>query len=305
MELGLAVGVDVSACLLPIATGFVLINTELGLYPGVRLSPVEEFRRLVVSATCTMIVWAVGVAVLTVSFSTWILFLLIVYFTSLFTLPICRGWTRRMLGRWTRWGFPVLVCGDDAIALSLHDWLSVHRHLGLRPVGVIANRETLADVESDPRYVGAWNDLNEVAVRKSVYWAVVVPPPGSPTVLSKWISTYLLRDSTHPCPLRVDRVAGPVEPAPTNRRHLRHPLAAEPNVALAAVDEEDNRSGPGLGRRAAAAAAAVLHRRGGEAFVTRPDPLRPRTNRSRTGGGSALGNFDRCCSTPTRFWKPI
>jgi hypothetical protein len=44
----LPVRFDFSAFLIPITTGFFLLNIELGLYPGVRLSPVEELRRLVV-----------------------------------------------------------------------------------------------------------------------------------------------------------------------------------------------------------------------------------------------------------------
>ncbi|HEX3599574.1 MAG TPA: hypothetical protein VHU84_05490, partial [Lacipirellulaceae bacterium] len=51
-KIGMQVGIDVSACLLPIAIGFVALNFEQGLYPGARLSPVEELRRLVVSITC-------------------------------------------------------------------------------------------------------------------------------------------------------------------------------------------------------------------------------------------------------------
>ena len=91
-RLGISVGIDVSNCLLPIATGFVLLNFELGLYPGVKLSPVEELRRLAVSVTCMFVVWAVGVAVLTGSIGIRRWFLMVVYFACLFSLPICRTW---------------------------------------------------------------------------------------------------------------------------------------------------------------------------------------------------------------------
>ena len=42
---------DLSACFLPIASGFLLICAELGLYPGIRLSPVDELRRLAMAVT--------------------------------------------------------------------------------------------------------------------------------------------------------------------------------------------------------------------------------------------------------------
>ncbi|HEX4412277.1 MAG TPA: hypothetical protein VH107_01525, partial [Lacipirellulaceae bacterium] len=108
-----SVGMDVSECLLPVATGFVLLNFELDLYPGARLSPVEELRRLIVSITCMFVVWAIGAAVARGSLSIQLWFLIVVYPACVFTLPIARTWTRHLLGKHTNWGLPALVCGDD------------------------------------------------------------------------------------------------------------------------------------------------------------------------------------------------
>ena len=58
------IGLNLSACFLPMASGFLLISAELGLYPGIRLSPVEEFRRLSMAVTSIFAVWVVGMAVL-------------------------------------------------------------------------------------------------------------------------------------------------------------------------------------------------------------------------------------------------
>lgn len=186
-----AVGIDVSACLIPITTGFVLLNFELGLYPGVRLSPVEELRRLVVSVTCMFVVWAVGVAVLTGGMAAQWWFLLVVYLACLLTLPIGRGWARRILGRWTRWGIPVLVCGDDPAAVRIYQWLSDNRQLGLRPVGVIAARDALDVGPDDTWYAGSWEETHEIAVKRGAYWAVVVPPESRPAAISTLIADYL------------------------------------------------------------------------------------------------------------------
>src|SRR3972149_1213202 len=82
-QFGFSVGINVSACLLPMATGFVLISTELGLYPGVRHSPVEEFRRLIVSVTAVFAMWAVAGAVLTGGLTLQRWFLLVVYLCCL------------------------------------------------------------------------------------------------------------------------------------------------------------------------------------------------------------------------------
>ena len=188
---GIAAGIDVSDCLIATAAGFVLVNVELGLYPGLRLSPVEEFRRLIVSVTCVLIVWAIGAAVLTGSLAVQIWFLLAVWLTCLVSLPISRGWTRQFLGRWTRWGVPVLVCGDDTAAARVYHWLADNRHLGLRPVGVIADRNTLEIGDDDTWYVGNWSDTHDIAVDRGVYWAIVVPTEKSSDQVSKLIADYL------------------------------------------------------------------------------------------------------------------
>jgi Undecaprenyl-phosphate galactose phosphotransferase WbaP len=183
---------DVSTFLVPITTGFVLLNIEMGLYPGVRLSPVEELRRLVVSVTCMFIVWAMGVAMLTadgLARQWW--FLLGVYFACLVTLPICRGWARYLLGRWTPWGIPVLVCGDDPTAIKLFQWLGDNRQLGLRPVGVLGDREAIGAAPDDAWYAGSWDQTHQVAVERGVYWAVVVPPESRPGAVASLIADYL------------------------------------------------------------------------------------------------------------------
>src|SRR4029078_3895403 len=91
IQLHLRDGMDVSSYLLPIAVGFILLNFEFGLYPGVRLSPVEELRRIVVSVTCMFIVWAIiAVTVLTGALNVHRWYLPVVYGICLVTLPIAR-----------------------------------------------------------------------------------------------------------------------------------------------------------------------------------------------------------------------
>jgi Undecaprenyl-phosphate galactose phosphotransferase WbaP len=96
-----------------------------------------------------------------------------------------------MLGRWTRWGIRCLVCGDDPAAVRLYDWLSHNHHLGLRPVGVIADRQALDVGPDDQWYAGSWEDTHHVAVERGVYWAVVVPPEDRPAAISSLIADHL------------------------------------------------------------------------------------------------------------------
>jgi Undecaprenyl-phosphate galactose phosphotransferase WbaP len=185
------IGIDVSACLFPIATGFVLFNFEMGLYPGVRLSPVEELRKLVVSVSCMFAVWVIGVAMVRGLYLTEIMFLVAVYLACLAALPIARTWTRYVLGKYTKWGLPTLVCGDDAAALRLYHWLADNHHLGLRPVGVIGSRELLDVGSDDAWYAGSWGEAQDVAEKRNVFWAVVVPPEGRSHAVSKLVSDHL------------------------------------------------------------------------------------------------------------------
>lgn len=191
VELGWGVGINLSACLLPIATGFVLINTELGLYPGVRLSPVEEFRRLVVSVTAVFAVWAVGMAMVSGGLTVQRWFLLVVYLSCLVGVPVCHAWARRLLGRWKFWGFPVLICGDNPNVLNVHDWIRSNPRLGLRPVGVIADREKAGIDADDPRYAGPWSAVQQAAVEAKAYWAVVLPPDDATQTLPQLVTEYL------------------------------------------------------------------------------------------------------------------
>src|SRR3990172_9668162 len=90
--IGLKALMDLSGSVLPIAAGFVVIASELGLYPGIRISPVDEFRRLAVTATSLFVVWIIGIAILTGGQLAWqrCLYIAIAYGMYLPLLPACR-----------------------------------------------------------------------------------------------------------------------------------------------------------------------------------------------------------------------
>jgi len=188
---GAKTGLDLSACFLPIASGFLLISAELGLYPGIRLSPVEEFRRLSMAVTSIFAVWVVSMMM--TSGLSWerSVFLVLAYGMYLVALPICRGTLRSFLANRSWWGFPTLVCGNDTTAATVHEWLANNRRLGLRPVGVIADRDDL-DVEgNEPWYAGSWSEARDLAEAKGAYWAVVVLPEAGPSALAASITEHL------------------------------------------------------------------------------------------------------------------
>lgn len=186
------VGIDVSANLVPVVAGFILLNFELGLYPGVRLSPVDELRRLSVSVSCIFLVWGLCVAVLTggLGDNKWLL-LLGFYAACLLALPVARSWVRRILGQYAHWGIPAIVCGDDAAAVRVYHWLADNHHLGLRPVGVVGDPATLDAGPDDKWYAGSWSETQDVAEKRNVFWAIVVPPEDRAVSMSSLIADYL------------------------------------------------------------------------------------------------------------------
>lgn len=189
--LGIGTGIDVSACFVPIASGFLLVAAELGLYPGIRLSPVEEFRRLAVAVTAMFLMWTVGVALLVGGLHNQPVFLTIAYVFSLANLWMFRGFARRILARCSWWGFPTLVCGDDAVAVKVYHWLAANPRIGLRPVGVIADPHVLDAQTDEPWYAGPWSAAREVAQERGAYWAIVVPPEGTSTTIATTITEHL------------------------------------------------------------------------------------------------------------------
>jgi Undecaprenyl-phosphate galactose phosphotransferase WbaP len=192
IRLHLQDGIDVSSYLPAVVGGFVLLNFQFGLYPGVRLSPVEELRRLAASITSMFAVWVLGIVTFlsgAIAVHPW--FLPVVFPVCILVLPIARSWTRFLLGKWTHWGLPVLVCGDDLAAVRVYHWLADNHHLGLRPVGVIGDREALAAGPEDSWYAGSWIETEEIAEKRHVFWAVVVPSEHKPAAISSLIADYL------------------------------------------------------------------------------------------------------------------
>jgi hypothetical protein len=188
--LGIGTGINISAYFLPIATGFLLVATELGLYPGIRLNPIEEFRRLAVSITAMFAMWLVGVVILR-GLTNQPTFLILAYLFSLISLPVCRSTTRRLLAKCPWWGFPTLVCGDDAVAVKVYHWLAANQRLGLRPIGIIAGPDALGSGIDEPWYAGTWSQARDVAYEHGAYWAVVVPPEGATTTIAATVTDYL------------------------------------------------------------------------------------------------------------------
>jgi Undecaprenyl-phosphate galactose phosphotransferase WbaP len=159
-----------------VAFAWLLINSLLGLYPGVCLGLVDEIRRLTLSLTVVALVTLARHDIGSAWFAERAWFMSVAFACCVFLAPIARSMTRKTLAKYSWWGFPTLVCGDDAAAFGVDQWLYDNRRLGLRPVGVVADPTVLELDQASPRYLGSWQEARELAEQHNAFWAVVVEP---------------------------------------------------------------------------------------------------------------------------------
>ncbi len=167
----------VSRWIIPTLLGYLLVNTVMGLYPGVRLGVVDELRRLSLSLTIIMLMLGVRIGLSSPIWQDRAIFLLTAYILCLIMAPIVRSRIRCILANTSWWGFPTIVCGNDAAAFNVCEWLSNNRRLGLRPLGVISDPDVLELDQETPWFLGNWESAREIAEQKQVFWSVLVDPP--------------------------------------------------------------------------------------------------------------------------------
>ncbi len=161
----------------PVAAALLLLNAVSGLYPGVRLGVVDEIRKLSLSYTIVAFITAARLHPSQVKFGERLCFLILTYAICVVAAPIVRSLLRRALAKTDWWGFPALVCGHDTAAFSVCEWLDNNRRLGLRPIGVVTDPETLEIGDETERYIGRWDEARDLANKHNAYWAVMVDSP--------------------------------------------------------------------------------------------------------------------------------
>ena len=180
-----------SVWLPPVILAFLLVNAAHGLYPGTRLGTVEEMRRLWLSITITTLITASSLRFDPVLFWKKVLFLVVAYFLCMLLAPYARSRMRRLLGRTSWWGFPTLVCGNDAVVFRVCAWLADNRRLGLRPVAIATSNE-LTKFNSDSRWeAGSWENARDLSEKHHAYGAVFVESPQDTQHITELMEEYL------------------------------------------------------------------------------------------------------------------
>ncbi|WP_197530437.1 undecaprenyl-phosphate galactose phosphotransferase WbaP [Bythopirellula polymerisocia] len=176
---------------IPASIAYVLLNATQGLYPGVCLGLVDEIRRLFLSIGMVTLVLAATLRIGSPIFAHRLVFLLAVSSLMIVLAPIVRSYVRRKLGAMNWWGFPTLVCGNDATVFGVREWIEANRRLGLRTVGVIADPSAIEINGDAPWFIGEWDDARHVAEEQDVYWAVVVETDRDQQSASSLVENYL------------------------------------------------------------------------------------------------------------------
>ena len=105
-----------------------------GLYPGIGLSPISEWRILITSINSVILILS-GISFFLQSLSELPrLSLALFWALSLVALPVCRLMVRYLLSRLPAWGEPVILFGGGARTRSVYKHLTKHRMLGFDPV---------------------------------------------------------------------------------------------------------------------------------------------------------------------------
>ena len=122
-----------------------------GLYPGVGLHYIDEFRKLINSITTTFVIVLAVTVLLHTSLIYSRLAIGFSWLISLFLIPVGRYLVRRFLIYLGLWGVPVVIIGVPEKALTLAEQLNLGPQQGFRPELIISDEFPLVDgSEVDP-----------------------------------------------------------------------------------------------------------------------------------------------------------
>jgi Undecaprenyl-phosphate galactose phosphotransferase WbaP len=174
-----------------------LVNLLTGLYPGVGLHPIVEFRQACLATTAVFVVG--GVYLSAGMTSAWsVVALLLAGSVCLLLLPVLRSVTRQIAGRFRWWGHPVIIFGSGARAWEIYRTLQANPSMGLRPVGLVDDSFAY---ESTPVSAaeGAMSpkQASSTVRRNCVFWAIVAMPQRSHDKVRQVIEQVFLERYPH------------------------------------------------------------------------------------------------------------
>jgi Undecaprenyl-phosphate galactose phosphotransferase WbaP len=141
-------------------------------YPGISVSSVDEIRRIVLANTTVFLFISVMIGLRDLAIRSLVLYLSACIGASFITLAM-RAAVRKLGSQFGWWGYPVVLFGSGAVAISVLRKLKTHPHLGLRPVAMVTNQLVHLETEGVPIY--GYEDLGRFA-SSGVRHAIVAEP---------------------------------------------------------------------------------------------------------------------------------
>jgi Undecaprenyl-phosphate galactose phosphotransferase WbaP len=141
-------------------------------YPGISVSSVDEIRRIVLANTTVFLFVSVMIGLRDLAIRPLLLYLSACIGASVVILAM-RAAVRKLGSQFGWWGYPVVLFGSGAVALSVLRKLKTHPHLGLCPVAMVTDQVVHMETEGVPIY--GYEDLGRFA-SSGVRHAIVAEP---------------------------------------------------------------------------------------------------------------------------------
>jgi Undecaprenyl-phosphate galactose phosphotransferase WbaP len=156
----------------------------VGLYPGIGIGPIDEFRLVMRASSISILLFLSG------SFFVWDEFppqRRVYVFGWLITIvlaPIARGLVREWCSRRTWWGVPTVILGEPEAGRRMLSLLSGDRHSGVRPVALLlsdpAEDDGARTATPHSVFVGELNETTSRILEFRDCYAVVAMPNAGP-----------------------------------------------------------------------------------------------------------------------------
>ncbi|MCM2373861.1 exopolysaccharide biosynthesis polyprenyl glycosylphosphotransferase [Aporhodopirellula aestuarii] len=182
-SIGWQFAASTTVLLVMIPSVMVLFQSLHGVYPGCGLNASNEFRRslrswLMLSASLAVAVVAASPVERSLAHGLWAAYVAFMV-SQMLLVCILRPLVRAYLSRFDWWCQPVLIAGDFENSVQLHDSLVEHRAEGLRPAGILYQSHkhwSLAERNSDHRFIGPFDDLEEIMIDQGISRLSVTDP---------------------------------------------------------------------------------------------------------------------------------
>jgi Undecaprenyl-phosphate galactose phosphotransferase WbaP len=172
---------------------FGAVFTAVGLYPGIALNPVEEFRRIIRGVSISYLLIISGTFFIREANSYSRLVFLFSWMLSIVLVVLFRSLVREYCCRMSWWGLPVVILGGGRTGHMVMDILNRNPGLGLRAVALLdgeADRPSLTIHRPNGPINGQLSLAPSFAKERGVRYAILAMPGLSAKELSRVVHRY-------------------------------------------------------------------------------------------------------------------